>query len=93
MNLRWTSNFRRTLKKNIRQTPQRKDKFYNTLRLLQQDPLQPKLHTHKLKGELQECWACYVEYDTRIVFTFIDNPDSDSREILLLDIGSHDEVY
>jgi addiction module RelE/StbE family toxin len=93
MNLRWTSNFKRTLKKIIRQTPQKKERFFNTLILLKQDPFQPKLHTHKLKGELQECWACYVEFDTRIVFTFVENPTSASREILLLDIGSHDEVY
>jgi addiction module RelE/StbE family toxin len=93
MNLRWSSNFRRSLRKIIIKTPQKKEKFSTTLKLSQQDPFQPQLHTHKLKGELHKCWACYVEYDTRIIFTFMDNPDSDSREILLLDIGSHDEVY
>jgi len=93
MKLRWSSNFKRSLKKIIRQAPQKKEKFYNTLSLLQHDPFQPRLHTHKLKGELQECWACYVEFDTRIVYTFVENPISANREILLLDIGSHDEVY
>jgi len=93
MNLRWSSKFRRALKKILRQTPQKKELFSSTLLLLQQDPFQPQLHTHKLKGDLKHCWACYVEYDIRIVFTFVVNPDTSHREILLLGIGSHDEVY
>jgi mRNA-degrading endonuclease YafQ of YafQ-DinJ toxin-antitoxin module len=34
-----------------------------------------------------------VEYDCRIVFDFVKNPELGDEEILLLDIGSHDEVY
>jgi hypothetical protein len=34
-----------------------------------------------------------VEYDCRIVFDFVDNPETGEEEILLIDIGSHDEVY
>ena len=38
-------------------------------------------------------WACYVEYDCRIVFTFEKDPDTEKKLIVLVDIGSHDEVY
>jgi mRNA interferase YafQ len=38
-------------------------------------------------------WACYVEYDRRIVFTFEKDPDTGNELIVLVDIGSHDEVY
>jgi mRNA-degrading endonuclease YafQ of YafQ-DinJ toxin-antitoxin module len=34
-----------------------------------------------------------VEYDCRIVFDFIENGETGVEEILLIDIGSHDEVY
>jgi mRNA-degrading endonuclease YafQ of YafQ-DinJ toxin-antitoxin module len=34
-----------------------------------------------------------VTYDYRIVFEFVRNPDSGEEEILLVDIGTHDEVY
>jgi mRNA-degrading endonuclease YafQ of YafQ-DinJ toxin-antitoxin module len=53
----------------------------------------PSLQTHKLKGQLAGSWACTVEYDCRIVFDFVENPESGDEEILWLDIGSHDEVY
>ncbi len=93
MILHWSSKFRRSLKNILRQTPQKKEKYYSILALLQQDPFMRQLHTHKLKGELKECWACYVEYDVRIIFTIITNQATSLQEIILLDIGSHDEVY
>jgi mRNA-degrading endonuclease YafQ of YafQ-DinJ toxin-antitoxin module len=57
------------------------------------NPSDPSLQTHKLKGVLAGSWACTVEYDCRIVFDFVTSPESGEDEILLLDVGSHDEVY
>ncbi|WP_274381954.1 hypothetical protein [Myxacorys almedinensis] len=42
---------------------------------------------------MADSWACSVEYDCRIVFDFVENPETGETEILLIDIGSHDEVY
>lgn len=67
--------------------------FEDVLRLLAENSFEPSLQTHKLKGQLAGSWACSVEYDCRIVFDFVENPKSGDEEILLLDIGSHDEVY
>ncbi|MEG4812717.1 plasmid stabilization protein [Microcoleus sp. F8-D3] len=53
----------------------------------------PSLQTHKLKRHLVGSWACSVEYDCRIVLNFVENQESGYEEILLLEIGSHDEVY
>lgn len=61
--------------------------------LLQKDPFQPQLKTHKLKGILEGCWACSVEYNLRIVFDFVKNHVTDDTEILLINIGTHEEVY
>jgi mRNA-degrading endonuclease YafQ of YafQ-DinJ toxin-antitoxin module len=63
------------------------------MKLLQQDPFLPKLKTHKLKGILEGNWACSVDYDLRIVFDFVKNQVTDETEILLINIGTHDEVY
>lgn len=63
------------------------------LTLLAVDPFDPQLQTHKLKGKLAGAWACSVEYDCRIVFNFVRNLESGEEEILLMDIGTHDEVY
>ena len=38
-------------------------------------------------------FKCETAYDCRIVFDFVKNPELPNEEILLLDIGSHDEVY
>jgi mRNA-degrading endonuclease YafQ of YafQ-DinJ toxin-antitoxin module len=51
------------------------------------------LHSHKLKGELAGAWACTVDYDKRILFEFSQKPESGEEEILLLTMGTHDEVY
>jgi mRNA-degrading endonuclease YafQ of YafQ-DinJ toxin-antitoxin module len=38
-------------------------------------------------------WACFVEYDCRIIFNFVNNPETKEEEIFLIDLGTHDEVY
>jgi mRNA-degrading endonuclease YafQ of YafQ-DinJ toxin-antitoxin module len=63
------------------------------LQLLTEDPFNPNLHTHKLKGELDGVWSCSIDYDNRILFEFVTNSDSGEEDILLLTLGSHDEVY
>lgn len=57
------------------------------------EPFAPALKAHKLKGDLEGLWACWFEYDCRIIYTFQPNPESDEDMIVLIDIGSHDEVY
>jgi mRNA-degrading endonuclease YafQ of YafQ-DinJ toxin-antitoxin module len=55
------------------------------LRLLAADPRDPRLRSHKLEGG--ERWACRYAYDGRIVFIWA------AEVILLLDVGTHDDVY
>ena len=62
-----------------------------TLALLSVDPFQPRLRTHKLKGELKESYACSAGYDLRIIFKFVDHENQ--QAILLESVGTHDEVY
>ncbi len=53
------------------------------------DPFAASLKTHRLTGKLGGCWAFSVDNDCRVVFLFIKG----YQKVLLLDIGSHDEVY
>ena len=82
----------RALKRRIRRQPGLRGKVEQTLRQLAKDPFHPSLHSHKLKGPLSGAWACSVGYDVRILFEFVQDK-SGEEEILLLSIGSHDEVY
>jgi addiction module RelE/StbE family toxin len=61
------------------------------LALLEKDAFQPRLKTHKLKGDLLGSWACSVRPDLRIVFEFVTHGGSEA--ILLQSLGTHDEVY
>lgn len=65
----------------------------HSLQWLAEDPFHPTLHSHKLKGKLAGAWACTVDYDNRLLFEFVLNPESGEEEILLLTMGTHDEVY
>jgi len=88
-----SSSFKRGFKRLIRRRPDLQARIEGRLVLLAADPFDPLLQTHKLKGKLAGAWACSVEYDCRIVFNFVENPESGEEEILLIDVGSHDEVY
>lgn len=61
---------------------------------LELDAFDPSLRTHKLSGKLAAYSACSCGYDCRIIFTIEkDISDPDTEVILLLDIGTHDDVY
>jgi mRNA-degrading endonuclease YafQ of YafQ-DinJ toxin-antitoxin module len=59
--------------------------------LLATDCFHPRLKTHKLKGELEGSWAFSAGYDLRIVFNFVEYEGSEA--VLLLSLGTHEEVY
>lgn len=85
----WTDTFSRTARKFLRRHPEVGDLFKNVLHLLETDPQTPQLHLHSLKGRHQGKYAVRINYEYRIVLLLkiID------REVILLDVGSHDDVY
>jgi addiction module RelE/StbE family toxin len=85
--------FKRAFKRRCKNRPQLQAKVRKTLAFLESDPFSPPLKTHKLEGKLKDYWACSVEYDFRIVFQFCLLEDELEEAILLVDIGTHDEVY
>ncbi|MFN6470723.1 MAG: type II toxin-antitoxin system YafQ family toxin [Nostoc sp. SerVER01] len=89
----WDSSFKRAFKRVVRKNPGLEDKIFEILELLVANPFAPVLKSHKLKGSLEGLWSCWVEYDCRIIYTFQPNPDADEDTIVLIDIGTHDEVY
>jgi len=91
--LSWSTGFRKGFKKAIRKNPGVQEKIFATLEKLSMQPFDPEIKTHKLHGKLSGLWACEVEYDCRIVFTFENEPEAGKTFIVLADIGRHDEVY
>ena len=89
----WTPGFKRSFKHSIRRRPDLQEKIEHALKLLATDALHPSLHTHKLKGDLAGSWACTVDFEYRIVFEFVRDPETQDEVILLEAVGTHDEVY
>jgi mRNA interferase YafQ len=89
----WSPAFVRAFKRAVRRQPELRARVERTLQQLVEDPFHHTLHSHKLKGTLAGAWACTVDYDNRILFEFVQNPESGEEEILLLTMGTHDEVY
>jgi mRNA-degrading endonuclease YafQ of YafQ-DinJ toxin-antitoxin module len=81
----------RAAKKIATRSPSQIAEIETALRLLSADAFDPRLKTHKLKGELEGSWACSAGYDLRIVFTFVPYEAQDA--VLLETIGTHEEVY
>ena len=63
--------------------------YEKTLHLLELNPTHPSLRLHKLGGKLKDLYSVSVTFSYRITlsFTLVDNA------IILIDIGSHDDVY
>ena len=89
----WGRSFIRAFKRRVKRTPKLRKAIEETLHLLADDPFTPRLASHKLKGKLSGSWACTVDYDLRIVFDFVEEEDSEFAAVLLMNIGTHDEVY
>ena len=93
MKVVWNNSFKKALKKLIKKNPHLQYKIINILNQLAEDPFRASLKSHKLTGNLSNLWSCSVNYDCRIIFRFSQDEDSENMLIVLIDIGSHDEVY
>lgn len=93
MQIVWSEAFSRDFKRLIRRNPQLRDPVEKTLERPSANSFDPSLKTHKLKGEYLGRWSCSLNYSNRIAFRFMKNPDSGENEILLLTLGSHDDLY
>ena len=79
----------RQASKFFKKHPDLKPRFAKLLAALQRDPFQPHLELHPLTGKLAGCHAVSLTCSYRITLTLFIT----EQEIVLLDIGSHDEAY
>lgn len=84
----FSSSFKRAFKRRIKGNVGLETRFWARVETFQNNPFHQTLRTHKLSGRLKHLWAFSIEYDLRVVFSFLE----DDR-VLFVDIGTHDEVY
>lgn len=85
----WTATFKRTAKKFLSRHRDLVETFAHVLHILELDPFDPSLRLHELTGRLKGKQAVSLTYSYRIVLCL----EITDHEIILHDVGSHDEVY
>lgn len=85
----WTAHFTRAAEKFKKRHPELKKKVAGILRDLEKDPFHPHLEYHHLGVKLKGKQAISITDSYRITMTIMIT----EKEIILLDIGTHDEVY
>lgn len=63
--------------------------YEKTLKLLEIQPHHPSLRMHKLKGSLSDLHSASINLSSRITLEVIIHDE----QLILVDVGSHDEVY
>ena len=85
----WAPSFTREARRFLRKHPDLRVDVEQALQDLEIDPFQSHLKLHPLRGQLEGMHAISVTYSHRIILIL----QVTEREITLLDIGSHDDVY
>ncbi len=88
-----SSKFKRSFRKFTRRNTQLQNRIEKVITKLADDIFDPTLGTHKLEGKLAGLLSCSCGYDCRVVFTVETDKETGETLIILLDIGTHDEVY
>jgi mRNA-degrading endonuclease YafQ of YafQ-DinJ toxin-antitoxin module len=76
-------------KKFFKKHPDLIDRFKSIVLQLEKDYKSPSLKLHKLKGELKEFHSISLTYQYRVIILL----KIEDNKIVLVDLGTHDEVY
>lgn len=76
-------------KKFLRKHPEIHTQYRKTLELLELNPKHPSLRLHDLGGRLKGLSSVSINMSYRIVLELVIK----EKEIILINIGSHDQVY
>jgi len=85
----FTHSYTRRAARFIRRHPELAGQYGKVLRLLEQDPFHPVLRLHKLKGRLGDLYAGSINIRYQVTLLLLVT----EKEIVPVDIGSHDAVY
>ncbi len=81
----FTETYTKVAEKWLRKHPDLKNKYYQTLELLEINPFHNSLRLHKLKGEISEFFSVSIDMKYRILIDFI----IEDNKIIPLNIGDH----
>ena len=73
----------------FRKHPELLPQYQKVLELMEINPFHPSLRLHPLKGKLRGLHSVSINISYRLTIEFI----IEDQGIILIDIGSHDEIY
>ena len=85
----YTNSYIKRAKLFLKKYPELTGQYEKALKLLEINPQHPSLRFHKLKGKLNELHSVSINVSYRITLEFYFN----DKEIILVNVGHHDEVY
>ncbi|APG25700.1 type II toxin-antitoxin system RelE/ParE family toxin [Syntrophotalea acetylenica] len=85
----YTPSYNKRASRFLKRHPDLLPQYEKTLKLLELNPYHPSLRLHRLKGPLSELHSVSINIGYRITLELV----IQDQCIILLDVGSHDEVY
>lgn len=85
----FTESYTRRARRVLKAHPELLGVYEKTLMLLELNPHHPSLRLHKLQGKLKDLYSVSITLSYRITLSFAMIEDA----IVLIDIGSHDDLY
>ncbi len=89
--LLYSTRFKKDYKKFVHQ-PEKLEAIKNTLKMLFQNgfaAIPPTMRPHKLSGNYKGCWECHILPDLLLIWEQYEV----EKEILLIRVGSHSELF
>ena len=85
----FTESYVRRARKFFRKHPEILSQYEKCLQLMEINPFHPSLRLHPLRGKLTGIYSISLTLSYRVTIEFL----IDDKEIIPLQIGTHDEVY
>jgi len=85
----YTNSYIKRASKFVKKQPDLISQYGKTLKLLEINPNHPSLRLHPLKGMLKDLHSVSINISYRITLEFFIT----EKEIILVNVGHHDEVY
>ena len=85
----YTDSYINKAKRFVKKHPELITQYEKTLKILENDPHHPSLRLHRLKGKLKDLHSISINISYRITLEFY----LKDKEIVLVNVGHHDEIY
>ena len=85
----YTDSYVKRAKRFLKKHPEIIGQYEKTLKVLELNPYHPSLKLYQLQGRLKDLYSVSINVTYRITLEFY----FEDKEIVLVNVGHHDEVY